>query len=426
MTTISKSKALFEEAKKVIPGGVNSPVRAFKSVGLLPRFIDAARGSKIVDVDGNEFIDYVGSWGPLILGHAHPEVVEALAQAAKHGTSFGAPTVRELEMARQITEMVPSVEMVRLVNSGTEAVMSAIRLARGYTGREKIIKFSGCYHGHSDGLLARAGSGAATLAIPDSLGVPAGVVQQTVVAQYNNLEATSLVMDQNPETIAAVVVEPVAGNMGVVPPAGGFLQGLRDLCSKHGAVLIFDEVITGFRVAPGGAQERFGIQPDLTCLGKIIGGGVPVGAFGGSRSLMECMAPEGGVYQAGTLSGNPLAVAAGLTSLRILRRDNPYPELERKSAMLAEGIDDILDRKGIPHTVNRVGSMLSLFFHRGPVTCYEEALEADRDGFSKFFARMIDQGIYLAPSPFEAWFVSTAHTAEEIEKTLDAVQQSVP
>ncbi|MEJ2715585.1 MAG: glutamate-1-semialdehyde 2,1-aminomutase [Deltaproteobacteria bacterium] len=425
MTTIAKSKALFEEAKKVIPGGVNSPVRAFKSVGLHPRFIHAGRGSKIVDVDGNEFIDYVGSWGPLILGHAHPDVVQALAEATKHGTSFGAPTPREIEMARQITEMVPTVEMVRLVNSGTEAVMSAIRLARGYTGREKIIKFTGCYHGHSDGLLARAGSGAATLAVPDSLGVPASVVQQTVVAPYNDLEAASLMMHQNSDTIAAVVVEPVAGNMGVVPPAEEFLKGLRDLCSKHGAILIFDEVITGFRVAAGGAQERFGIEPDLTCLGKIIGGGMPVGAFGGPRSLMEYMAPEGGVYQAGTLSGNPLAVAAGLTSLRILRRDHPYSELERTSAMLAEGIHDILERKGIPHTVNRVGSMLSLFFHHGPVTCYEEALEADREGFSKFFARMIDQGIYLAPSPFEAWFVSTAHTAEDIERTLDAVQQSV-
>lgn len=425
MTTNAKSQALFEEAKKVIPGGVNSPVRAFKSVGLPPRFIDSGTGSKIVDVDGNEFIDYVGSWGPLILGHAHPEVMEALAQATKHGTSFGAPTLRELEMARQITEMVPTVEMVRLVNSGTEAVMSAIRLARGYTGRDKIIKFTGCYHGHSDGLLARAGSGAATLAIPDSLGVPGSVVQQTVVAQYNNLDAASLLMDQNSETIAAVVVEPVAGNMGVVPPAEGFLTGLRDLCSKHGALLIFDEVITGFRVAPGGAQERFGIEPDLTCLGKIIGGGLPVGAFGGSRSLMACMAPEGGVYQAGTLSGNPLAVAAGLTALRILQRDNPYPELERKSAMLAEGIDDILERKGIAHTVNRVGSMLSVFFREGPVTCYEDALEADREGFSNFFGRMIDQGIYLAPSAFEAWFVNTAHTTEDIAKTLDAVQQSV-
>jgi glutamate-1-semialdehyde 2,1-aminomutase len=425
VTTIAKSKALFEEARKVIPGGVNSPVRAFKSVGLPPRFIDSGKGSKIVDVDGNEFIDYVGSWGPLILGHAHPEIVEALAQVAKHGTSFGAPTSLEIEMARQITEMVPAVEMVRLVSSGTEAVMSAIRLARGYTARDKIIKFTGCYHGHSDGLLARAGSGAATLAIPDSLGVPGSVVEQTIVAQYNNIGAVSDLMDENGEAIAAVVVEPVAGNMGVVPPAEEFLSGLRDLCSKHGSVLIFDEVITGFRVSPGGAQERFGIEPDLTCLGKIIGGGLPVGAFGGSRSLMKWLAPEGGVYQAGTLSGNPLAVAAGLTSLRILQRDDPYTELERKSALLAEGINDILDRKGIPHTVNRIGSMLSLFFHPGPVACYEDAVEADREAFIRFFARMLDQGIYLAPSPFEAWFIGTAHTDEDIEKTLDAVRQSV-
>jgi glutamate-1-semialdehyde 2,1-aminomutase len=425
MTTTKTSESLFNEAKAVIPGGVNSPVRAFKAVGLPPRFIRSGKGSRIVDEDGNEFIDYVGSWGPLILGHAHPEVLEAVQTAMKSGTSFGAPTRREVEMARTISDMVPSIEMVRLVSSGTEAAMSAIRLARGYTGRDRIIKFSGCYHGHSDGLLARAGSGAATFAIPDSLGVPGNVVDQTLVLPFNDLEAVRIHIEENPNRLAAVVVEPVAGNMGVVPPKEGFLRSLRDLCNRDGALLIFDEVITGFRVGPGGAQELYGINPDLTCLGKIIGGGLPAAAFGGSREIMEYLAPVGGVYQAGTLSGNPLAVEAGLATLNILKRDNPYPQLETKAAALASGIKEILGRKGIPHTVNRVGSMLSLFFHPGPVTSYEEALQADKEAFRRFFGKMLDNGVYLAPSPFEAWFVSASHTDEDIEKTLEAVQKSL-
>ncbi|MGO9569743.1 MAG: glutamate-1-semialdehyde 2,1-aminomutase [Desulfomonilaceae bacterium] len=425
MTITKTSESLFHEAKAVIPGGVNSPVRAFKAVGLPPRFIRSGKGSRIVDEDGNEFIDYVGSWGPLILGHAHPEVLEAVDTAMKSGTSFGAPTRREVEMALAIKDVIPSIEMVRLVNSGTEAAMSAIRLARGYTGRDRIIKFSGCYHGHSDSLLARAGSGAATFAIPDSLGVPRNVVDQTVVLPFNDLEAVRCHIEENPNRLAAVVVEPVAGNMGVVAPKEGFLRGLGDLCARDGALLIFDEVITGFRVGPGGAQELYGVKPDLTCLGKIIGGGLPAAAFGGPRVIMEYLAPIGGVYQAGTLSGNPLAVAAGLATLKILKRDNPYPQLERKAAALANGMQEILTRKSIPHTVNRVGSMLSLFFHPGPVTSYEEALQADKEAFRRFFGKMLDNGVYLAPSPFEAWFVSASHTDEDIEKTLEAVRNSL-
>lgn len=421
----SVSQELFHQAAQVIPGGVNSPVRAFRSVGLPPRFIRSGKGCRVVDEDGNEFIDYVGSWGPLILGHANPEVLRALSDAMSNGTSFGAPTRLEVEMAQTITEMVPSLEMVRLVNSGTEAAMSAIRLARGYTGRDLIIKFSGCYHGHSDSLLAKAGSGALTLSVPDSLGVPAPVVEQTLVVPYNDLNAVQREMEAYAGRVAAVIVEPVAGNMGVVPPKEGFLSGLRDLCTKNGALLIFDEVITGFRLAPGGAQEFYGVMPDLTCLGKIIGGGLPVGAFGGPKAIMECLAPVGGVYQAGTLSGNPLAVSAGLAMLRLLQRENPYPELERKAASLADGLAAILADKGIPHTINRVGSMLSLFFNPGPVTSYEEALKSDREAFSAFFARMLDNGIYLAPSAFEAWFVGAAHADEDIALTLDAVRQSL-
>jgi glutamate-1-semialdehyde 2,1-aminomutase len=385
----------------------------------------SGKGAILKDVDGAEFIDYVGSWGPLILGHAHPEALDAIASAMKDGTSFGAPTGREVEMARAIVDMVPSIEMVRLVNSGTEAVMSAIRLARGFTGRDKIVKFIGCYHGHSDGLLVRAGSGAATLAVPDSGGVPVGITAHTLVVDYNDLEAVSAAMEAEGDNIAAVIVEPIAGNMGVIPPKEGFLKGLRDACSKTGALLIFDEVITGFRVSPGGAQELYGVEPDLTCLGKIIGGGLPVGAFGGPRKIMERLAPVGDVYQAGTLSGNPLAVAAGLAVLSALRRDNPYAELERKASMLAKGIVEILEEKGKPHTVNRVGSMLSLFFHPGPVSNYDEAIQADKEAFKDFFARMLDQGIYLAPSPFEAWFVGAAHSDAHIDRTLEAIKKSV-
>ncbi len=425
MTSTKTSEALFEQAKRVIPGGVNSPVRAFKSVGLPPRFVKSGRGSRIIDEDDNRFIDYVSSWGPLILGHAHPEVLAAVSETMQDGTSFGAPTRREVEMAELITEMVPSLEKVRLVSSGTEAVMSAIRLARGYTGRNTIIKFSGCYHGHSDSLLARAGSGALTLSVPDSLGVPPGVVEGTLVLQFNNLEEVRSAFQQKPEEVAAVVVEPVAGNMGVVPPKDGFLQGLRDVCSQYGALLIFDEVITGFRVAPGGAQQLYGIDPDLTCLGKIIGGGLPVGAFGGPATIMDHLAPQGGVYQAGTLSGNPLAVAAGMAALKVLKRENPYPDLESKSARLTNGIAIILGEKNIPYIINRVGSMFSVFFNPGPVTNYEEAVQSDREYFAAFFGKMLDAGVYLAPSPFEAWFVGAAHTEEDIDLTLAAVRKSV-
>jgi glutamate-1-semialdehyde 2,1-aminomutase len=422
MTDSRTSEALFAQAKRVIPGGVNSPVRAFKSVGLPPRFIRSANGARIFDEDGNEYIDYVGSWGPLILGHAHDEVIAALQDVTSQGTSFGAPTRREVEMAELIAELVPSIEMVRLVNSGTEAVMSAIRLARGCTGRNRVLKFAGCYHGHSDGLLARAGSGAATLAVPDSQGVPPGTVEHTLVADYNDLAGTAAELERFDGEVAAVVVEPVGGNMGVVPPNEGFLAGLRDLCTRHGALLIFDEVMTGFRVALGGAQERYGVIPDLTCLGKIIGGGLPVGAFGGRTELMEHLAPAGGVYQAGTLSGNPLAVAAGLTTLRILKRDNPYPELERRSAELADGLRMICEERGIECTMNRVGSMFSLFFCAGPVDCFDQAFRCDRQRFAEFFGRMLDGGVYFAPSAFEAWFVGTAHSSSDIARTLEAAR----
>ncbi len=421
----SISEELYSRAIKLIPGGVNSPVRAFRSVGLKPRFIKSGKGARIVDEDGNTYIDYVCSWGPLILGHAHPEVLEALASTMREGTSFGAPTRREVEMAQLIAELVPSIEMVRLVSSGTEATMSAIRLARGYTSREKIIKFSGCYHGHSDALLAKAGSGLATFAIPDSLGVPKALVEQTIVVPYNDLESAKKCFELLPNDIAAVIVEPVAGNMGVVAPETGFLEGLRKLCSGYGSLLIFDEVISGFRVALGGAQELYGVYPDLTCLGKIIGGGLPVGAFGGPRDIMEFLAPVGGVYQAGTLSGNPLAVAAGLTTLRILKRDNPYPVLEQRSERLAKGLGRIFSEKGEKHIINRVGSLLSIFFGIDSVSNYEEALNADKSKFNTFFAKMLDQGIYPAPSAFEAWFLSVAHTDSDIDYTLECAEKSI-
>ncbi len=419
------SEELYSKAVRYIPGGVNSPVRAFRSVGLTPHFVKSGYGSHIVDEDGNNFIDYVCSWGPLILGHANPEVLDALSRTMRDGTSFGAPTRLEIDLAELIAELVPSIEMVRLVSSGTEATMSAIRLARGYTGREKIIKFSGCYHGHSDGLLAKAGSGAATFSIPDSLGAPKSLVEQTIIIPYNDLEGVRECFESMSTEIAAVIVEPIAGNMGVVKPVAGFLEGLRDISSSHGALLIFDEVISGFRVALGGAQELYGVMPDLTCLGKIIGGGLPVGAFGGPREIMEFLAPVGGVYQAGTLSGNPLAVSAGLTTLRILKRDNPYPVLEEKSSRLARGLDEIFSKKSLMHTINRVGSLFSVFFEIESATNYEEALKASKPLFNMFFARMLDQGIYLAPSAFEAWFVSTAHSEEDINYTLSCAERSL-
>jgi len=415
-----KSAAAFEEAKKVLPGGVNSPVRAFKSVGLTPLFIERGSGSRVYDIDGNEFIDYVGSWGPLILGHAHPEVVEAVKRTAEKGTSFGAPTLLETEMAKLVCERVPSVEIVRMVNSGTEATMSALRLARGYTRRSKILKFEGSYHGHADALLIKAGSGVATLGLPDSPGVPEGVAANTIAVPYNDLEAVRLAFERFGEEIAAVIVEPVAGNMGVVPPLPGFLQGLRDITRKYGSLLIFDEVMTGFRVHLNCAQGLYGITPDLTCLGKVIGGGLPVGAYGGKKEIMEQIAPSGPIYQAGTLSGNPLAMVAGLTTLQLLGRPGVYEELERKSARLAEGFARNAAELGVPCTINRVGSMVCPFFTEQKVINYETAKTSNLAHFTSYFGHMLDHGVSVAPSQFEVMFVSTAHTDEDIEATIAA------
>ena len=415
----TKSQELFARAKKYIPGGVNSPVRAGKAVGIDPPFIARAEGCTLWDADGNTYIDYVSSWGPMILGHAHPGVVSALAEAVRRGTSFGAPTELEVEMAELIVDRVPSVERVRMVNSGTEATMSAIRLARGVTGRNKIVKFDGCYHGHGDSLLVEAGSGVATFGIPGSPGVPEDLARQTMSLPFNNLPAVEETFKRFGESIAALIVEPVPGNMGVVVPDVGFLQGLRDITETYQSLLIFDEVITGFRLAPGGAQEYHGISPDLTCLGKIIGGGLPVGAFGGKREIMERLAPEGDIYQAGTLSGNPLAMTAGLATLRILGEPHVYSTLEQRSEMLFSGLKSSAEAAGIPVVINRVGSMGSLFFSNIPVTDFAAAKRCDGDRFRRYYIRMLEQGIYLAPSPFEATFLSLAHTNEIIEKTLD-------
>lgn len=415
-----KSVQLFTEAQNYIPGGVNSPVRAFKSVGHNPVFIDHASGSKIYDVDGNEYIDYVGSWGPMILGHQNHDVVAALKSYLDKGTSYGAPTELETEMAKMIIDALPAMEMVRMVNSGTEATMSALRLARGYTGRNKIVKFEGCYHGHADSLLIKAGSGALTLGVPTSPGVPENIASNTITGQLNNLEILEKIFGLEGGDIAAVIVEPVAGNMGVVPPQPGFLEGLRDITRKYGALLIFDEVMTGFRVAYGGAQVRYNIDPDLTCLGKVIGGGLPVGAYGGKKEIMQKIAPAGPIYQAGTLSGNPLAMTAGIVTLRNLQRPGFYGELEQKSAKLAEGLADAADKAGVKVTFNRVGSMVCTFFTGENVTDYTSACTSDTAKFGIFFRSMLDQGIYLAPSQFEAAFVSIAHTDEDIAKTVDA------
>ncbi len=417
-----RSDELFTEAQRHLPGGVDSPVRAFKAVGVNPLFVQRGSGSRVWDEDGNEFIDYVCSWGPLILGHAHPNVVQALKQAAERGTSFGAPTVLETRLAGMVCEALPSVDMVRFVNSGTEAAMSAVRLARGSTGRDKLVKFAGCYHGHSDGLLARAGSGVATLGLPDSPGVPAGYTQSTLVAPYNDLDAVRRLFEHHPD-IAAVIVEPVAGNMGVVPPQPSFLEGLRELTRSSGALLIFDEVITGFRLAYGGAQELYGVMPDLTCLGKVIGGGLPVGAYGGRADIMRMVAPEGPVYQAGTLSGNPLAMTAGIETLSVLRQGDVYVELERKATRLEEGIADAASRAGMPVRISRVGSLLTAFFTGGPVTDYESAKSADTERFGKFFRSLLERGIYWPPSQFEAAFVSLAHSDDDIETTIEAVER---
>ena len=413
------SEKLFQKAKKCIPGGVNSPVRAGQAVGIDPPFISKANGCVIWDVDGNEYIDYVCSWGPMILGHAHPEIVNALEKRIKLGTSYGAPTELEVEMADIIVEMVPSIEMVRMVNSGTEATMSAIRLARGYTGREKIIKFDGCYHGHADSLLVSAGSGLATLGIPGSPGVPQDLARHTISLPFNSLENVSQAFNKFGPEIAAVIVEPIPGNMGVIIPDQAFLKGLRELTNEYGALLIFDEVISGFRVAIGGAQELYDIMPDLTCLGKIIGGGLPVGAYGGKKEIMTRMAPQGNVYQAGTLSGNPLAMAAGLTTLKILKEKSPYDDLEKKGDMLFSGLKRVAEAAGVNVVINRVGSMGSLFFTDEPVTDFETAKASDENQFKRYFRSMLDQGIYLAPSPYEAAFLSTAHSEETVRKTIE-------
>jgi len=414
------SQSLFREAQYYIPGGVNSPVRACGSVGVDPPFIQRASGSKVYDVDGREYIDYIGSWGPMILGHAFPPVVDAIRQAAGRGTSYGAPTRMEIEMARRIVDAFPSIDMVRMVSSGTEAVMSAIRLARGYTQKTRIIKFEGCYHGHGDSLLVKAGSGVATLGIPGSPGVPEALAKLTITVPYNDMQAAKAAVDRFGDDTACVIVEPVAGNMGVVPPAPGFLEGLREMTAERGILLIFDEVITGFRLAYGGFQDSIGVRPDLTCLGKIIGGGLPVGAFGGRRDIMEHLAPVGPVYQAGTLSGNPLAMAAGIATLDCLREPGIYDELERKTERLCAGIKRILDAKEVPHRINRVGSMFTLFFTGEDVTDFGSAAQADANEFSDHFGKMLAGGIMTAPSPFEASFVSSAHTDEDIDATLKA------
>jgi len=419
-----RSHELFERAKEHIPGGVNSPVRAFRGVGGEPVFFARGKGPYLYDVDGNEYVDYVGSWGPLIAGHAHEEILEAIARAAADGTSFGAPTEREVAFAEELCRAVPSMDMVRLVSSGTEATMAALRVARGYTGRHKIIKIDGGYHGASDTLLVAGGSGIATLGIPGSAGVTPGTVADTLTAPWNDEAAMRATFDANPGQIAAVIVEPICGNIGCVPPQPGYLQALRALTKQHGAVLIFDEVMTGFRVAFGGAQALYGVEPDMTTLGKIVGGGLPVGAYGGKREIMSHVAPVGGVYQAGTLSGNPLAVAAGRKMLELLSRQGVYESLEQSSAKLVDGIGAIAKERGVPLTANRVGSMFTGFFSDAPVTDYASAKKSDAARFGRFFHAMLDAGVYLAPSQFEAAFVSTAHDGRAIERTLEAARRA--
>ena len=417
---------LFEEARKVIPGGVNSPVRAFGAVNATPLFISKARGAKIYDSEGREYIDYVLSWGPAILGHCHPEVIEAIEAAARRGTSFGAPTEMETEMAQMIADAFPSIEMVRMVSSGTEAVMSAVRLARGCTGRDKIIKFEGCYHGHSDSLLVKAGSGVATLGIPGSPGVPRQLAELTVTVPFNDLEAVKSIVEKEGTQFACIIVEPVAGNMGVVLPQEGFLQGLRELSTKHGILLIFDEVITGFRLIYGGFQNLSGIKPDLTCLGKIIGGGLPVGAFGGSREIMEKLAPTGPVYQAGTLSGNPVAMAAGIATLKLLKgKKEEYNKLEGMTARLCNRMERLFEEKGLSCRINRIGSLFTAFFTGDEVWNYATAAKSDTKLFARYFRGMLARGVNLAPSQFEAGFLSFAHTEEDLEKTIEACGETI-
>ncbi len=425
MPSRSKSEELFAEAQKFIPGGVNSPVRAFRAVGGQPFFATRARGAHVWDVDGNEYIDYVGTWGPAILGHAHPKIIQAVRAAAENGTSFGIPNPLEVTMARLICSMVPSVQQVRMCNSGTEATMSAIRLARGFTGREKIIKFEGCYHGHADSLLVKAGSGALTFGHPDSAGVPAAFTEHTIVLPFNEPDAVAAAFAANQHRIAGIIVEPVPGNAGLYLPKPGYLQFLREATQADGALLIFDEVMTGFRLAQGGAQERFGIRPDLTCFGKIIGGGLPVGAFGGRAEIMGCLAPLGPVYQAGTLSGNPLAMAAGIAALEELKTGEAYGRLEQLGAWLETGMKDAARAAGVPVQFNRCGSMFCAYFTAAPVRNLADAMKSDRERFKKYFHSMLAQGVYLAPSQFEAGFLSTAHTEADLKKTIAAAREAL-
>ncbi|USK53935.1 glutamate-1-semialdehyde 2,1-aminomutase [Cytobacillus solani] len=421
MRSYDKSIQAFKEAKKLMPGGVNSPVRAFKSVNMDPIFMERGKGSKIYDIDGNEYIDYVLSWGPLILGHTNDRVVEALKKVAELGTSFGAPTVTENELAKLVIERVPSIEIIRMVSSGTEATMSTLRLARGYTGRNKILKFEGCYHGHGDSLLIKAGSGVATLGLPDSPGVPEGIAKNTITVPYNDLESVKYAFEQFGEDIAGIIVEPVAGNMGVVPPLPGFLEGLREITTQYGALLIFDEVMTGFRVGYNCAQGYFNVTPDITCLGKVIGGGLPVGAYGGKAEIMEQIAPSGPIYQAGTLSGNPLAMTAGYETLSQLTPE-AYTEFTRKGDMLEAGIKVAAEKYDIPNTVNRAGSMIGFFFTNENVINYDKAKASNLDYFAAYYREMANQGVFLPPSQFEGLFLSTAHSDEDIEKTLQAIE----
>ena len=422
---MSKSAQLFEKAQKVIPGGVNSPVRAFKGVGGTPVFIEKAEGAYITDSDGKKYIDYVGSWGPMVLGHNHPAIIDAVLKAVPNGLSFGAPTESEITLAELVCKLVPSIELVRMVSSGTEATMSTIRLARGYTGRDKIIKFEGCYHGHSDSLLVKAGSGALTLGQPSGPGVPADFAKHTLTCTYNDLDSVKQAFEQYPNDIACLIIEPVAGNMNCIPPKAGFLQGVRELCDQYGAVFIIDEVMTGFRVALGGAQSYYGVKPDLTTLGKIIGGGMPVGAFGGKKEIMEFIAPTGPVYQAGTLSGNPIAMAAGLACLTELSKVGNEEKLAAQTKTLAEGLKALADKHGVPFTVQYVGGMFGLFFtEQQKITDFQSVMKCDAAKFNRFFHLMLEQGVYLAPSAFEAGFMSLAHTDADIQATLAAADRA--
>jgi glutamate-1-semialdehyde 2,1-aminomutase len=418
-----RSSELFKAAQQVIPGGVNSPVRAFKAVGGTPIFAKSAKGAYVYDEDGNRFIDYINSWGPMILGHAYEPVVTAVTERAKSGTSFGMPTALETEIAELAVSMVPGIDKIRFVNSGTEACMSAIRLARGYTGKDKIIKFEGCYHGHSDAFLIQAGSGAVTFGSPNSPGVTAGTAKDTLLAVYNDLDHVETIIKENEGEIAAIILEPVAGNMGCIPPKEGFLEGLRQLCTEHGILLIFDEVMTGFRLAKGAAQELYKVTADLVCFGKVIGGGLPVGAFAGPKDIMSYLAPEGPVYQAGTLSGNPLAMSAGLAMLKAIDADDQlFDRLQNKTSYLNQGISKILSSNGIPHITNQVGSMLSVHFSEQPVTNFKEAAACDMELFNQFFHSMLNSGIYIAPSAFESWFITDALTQDDLDETLSAVE----